>query len=203
MLVRFEQSMVERNLTPATAHHRLEQALERGEFHLAYMPIRDARTARVVGVEALLRWTDEQRGVIAAADFMDAMEQTGLIVPVGEWVLAEACRQATYWARTFPGNGPIPVTVNLSTRQVVQRDPPDHGPGFPMPGKVHVDDPRLSDERRHLRRPHPAMKQKAVPEQDRSAGARLLEEDGAPLVLDSRHAGAYPIERGRAQSRPR
>ncbi|MEL7208143.1 MAG: EAL domain-containing protein, partial [Actinomycetota bacterium] len=57
-----------------------------------------------------------------AAEFMEAMEQTGLIVPVGEWVMQEACRQATYWARTFPNNGPIPVTVNLSTRQVVQRD---------------------------------------------------------------------------------
>jgi diguanylate cyclase (GGDEF)-like protein len=121
-IVRFEQSMVDRNLTPATAHHRLEQALDRGEFHLVYMPIRDTATARVVGVEALLRWTDEQRGVVAAGDFMEAMEQTGLIVPVGEWVMQEACRQATYWARTFPSNGPIPVTVNLSTRQVVQRD---------------------------------------------------------------------------------
>jgi diguanylate cyclase (GGDEF)-like protein len=121
-IVRFEQSMFERNLTPATAHQRLEQALERGEFHLVYMPIRDAATARVVGVEALLRWTDERQGVVAAADFMEAMEQTGLIVPVGEWVMQEACRQATYWARTFPSNGPIPVTVNLSTRQVVQRD---------------------------------------------------------------------------------
>ena len=121
-IVRFEQSMVERNLTPATAHHRLEQALDRGEFHLVYMPIRDTRSARVVGVEALLRWTDEKQGVVAAADFMEAMEQTGLIVPVGEWVMQEACRQATYWARTFPSNGAIPVTVNLATRQVVQRD---------------------------------------------------------------------------------
>lgn len=121
-IVRFEQSMFERNLTPASAHHRLERALERGEFHLAYMPIRDTRSAKVVGVEALLRWTDEQQGVVAAADFMEAMDQTGLIVPVGEWVMQEACRQATYWARTFPSNGPIPVTVNLSTRQVVQRD---------------------------------------------------------------------------------
>jgi diguanylate cyclase (GGDEF)-like protein len=121
-IVRFEQSMIERNLTPATAHHRLEQALDRGEFHLVYMPIRDTASAKVVGVEALLRWTDEQRGVVAAADFMEAMEQTGLIVPVGEWVMQEACRQATYWARTFPSNGPVPVTVNLSTRQVVQID---------------------------------------------------------------------------------
>jgi diguanylate cyclase (GGDEF)-like protein len=121
-IVRFEQSMIERSLTPATAHHRLERALENGEFHLDYMPIRDTRTAKVVGVEALLRWTDEQQGVIKAADFMEAMEQTGLIVPIGEWVMQEACRQATYWARTFPANGPIPVVVNLSTRQVVQRD---------------------------------------------------------------------------------
>jgi diguanylate cyclase (GGDEF)-like protein len=121
-IVRFEQSIIERHLTPATAHHRLEQALERGDFHLGYMPIRDTASARIVGVEALLRWTDEERGVVPAGEFMEAMEQTGLIVPVGEWVMREACRQATYWARTFPGNGPVPVTVNLSTRQVVQRD---------------------------------------------------------------------------------
>jgi diguanylate cyclase (GGDEF)-like protein len=120
-LVRFEQSLVDRHLTPATAANMLERALEQGEFHLAYLPMRDARTAELVGVEALLRWMDEGRGVVAAHEFLPAMEESGLIVPVGEWVISEVCRQATYWTRTYPTHDPLPVTVNLSTREVAQR----------------------------------------------------------------------------------
>ncbi len=118
-LVRFEQSLVE-YLTPATAEHRLRTALERGDFQVTYLPVFSLATGQVVEVEALLRWIDEERGRIAAEDFLSAMEQTGIIVPVGTWVLQEACRQATYWARTFPTHGHVRVTVNLSRRQLLQ-----------------------------------------------------------------------------------
>jgi len=120
-LVRFEQSLVE-FLTPATAEHRLRTALERGDFQVTYMPVFSLTTGEVVEVEALLRWIDEGRGMVAADEFLTAMEQTGIIVPVGTWVIQEVCRQATYWARTFPSHRPVRVTANVSRRQLLQAD---------------------------------------------------------------------------------
>jgi EAL domain-containing protein (putative c-di-GMP-specific phosphodiesterase class I) len=120
-LVRFEQSLVE-FLTPATAEHRLRTALERGDFQVTYMPVFSLTTGELVEVEALLRWIDEGRGIIAADEFLTAMEQTGIIVPVGSWVIQEVCRQATYWARTFPSHRPVRVTANVSRRQLLQAD---------------------------------------------------------------------------------
>lgn len=120
-LVRFEQALVE-SLTPATAEHRLRTALERGDFQVTYMPVFSLTTGEVVEVEALLRWIDEGRGMVAADEFLTAMEQTGIIVPVGTWVIEEVCRQATYWARTFPSHRPVRVTANVSRRQLLQAD---------------------------------------------------------------------------------
>ncbi len=120
-LVRFEQALVE-SLTPATAEHRLRTALERGDFQVTYLPVFSLTTGEVVEVEALLRWIDEGRGMVAADEFLTAMEQTGIIVPVGSWVIQEVCRQATYWARTFPSHRPVRVTANLSRRQLLQVD---------------------------------------------------------------------------------
>jgi diguanylate cyclase (GGDEF)-like protein len=121
VLVRFEQSLVE-TLTPATAEHRLRTALERGDFQVTYLPVFSLTTGEVVEVEALLRWIDESRGMVAPDEFLTAMEQTGIIVPVGSWVVQEVCRQATYWARTFPSHRPVRVTANLSRRQLLQAD---------------------------------------------------------------------------------
>jgi diguanylate cyclase (GGDEF)-like protein len=123
-LVRFEQALAE-FLTPATAEHRLRTALERGDFQVAYLPVFSLTTGEVVEVEALLRWIDERRGLVAADEFLAAMEQTGIIVPIGEWVIQEICRQATYWARTFPSHRPLRVTANISRRQLLQADFPD------------------------------------------------------------------------------
>ena len=120
-IVQFEQSLMD-HLTPATAEYRLRQALERGEFHLAYQPTLDLGSGTVIGAEALLRWVDEDRGLVQADEFLPAMEETGIIVPVGNWVLAEACRQATYWSRTYPAHGAVDVVVNVSVRQLQQSD---------------------------------------------------------------------------------
>jgi len=94
----------------------LRNALERREFVLHYQPQIDLATQNVIGAEALLRWNHPEQGLIAPADFIPLLEETGLIVPVGEWVLREACAQATAWRQA--GLPPLRMAVNLSARQL-------------------------------------------------------------------------------------
>lgn len=93
----------------------LRHAIEQGGLRLHYQPIIDARTGRVSSVEALVRWQDPERGLVSPLQFIGIAEETGLIVPLGEWVLREACAQARRWMEA--GWGAIPVAVNLSARQ--------------------------------------------------------------------------------------
>jgi len=94
----------------------LRGALERNEFDLHYQPQLDlGRNGAICGFEALLRWTSAELGPVSPADFIPIAEETGLIVPIGEWVLLRACRQAKQWVETFDAN--LRVAVNLSARQ--------------------------------------------------------------------------------------
>ncbi len=93
----------------------LRRAIECSEFVLHYQPIIDAATGRIASAEALIRWNDPELGQVAPADFISVAEETGLIVPMGEWVLQTACAQAVAWRQA--GLGDIPVAVNLSPRQ--------------------------------------------------------------------------------------
>jgi diguanylate cyclase (GGDEF)-like protein len=99
---------------------RLHQALEREEFCLHYQPRVDLRTGRVTGMEALIRWVRPESGTVSPAEFIPVLEETGLILPVGEWVLRTACGQNKAWQEA--GIPPLPVAVNLSARQFQQRD---------------------------------------------------------------------------------
>jgi diguanylate cyclase (GGDEF)-like protein/PAS domain S-box-containing protein len=99
-------------------------ALDRGEFRLVYQPVADTDTGEVTGVEALVRWQHPRRGLLEPADFIGFAEETGLIVPLGRWVLNEACRRAAGWhaaqrARDA-GARPLTVAVNVSARQLVE-----------------------------------------------------------------------------------
>ncbi len=98
----------------------LRRALERHEFELHYQPMIDIQLGRMVGMEALLRWRHPDRGLVSPADFIPLAEETGLIVPIGRWVLEEACAQNKAWQNK--GLGKLRVSVNISAVQFRQRD---------------------------------------------------------------------------------
>ncbi|HSA56139.1 MAG TPA: EAL domain-containing protein [Gemmatimonadaceae bacterium] len=96
----------------------LRRAIDRQQLVLAYQPIVDLGTGKPTGVEALLRWSHPQRGDIPPGAFIPLAEETGLIIPLGRWVLHEACRQGARW-NARPGRSPITVTINLSGKQLL------------------------------------------------------------------------------------
>jgi diguanylate cyclase (GGDEF)-like protein len=98
----------------------LRAAVERSEFEVYYQPRVGVKSGRVSGFEALLRWRHPRHGLLSPAEFIPILEDTGLIVPVGEWVIRTACEQIRRW--TTDGATPLPIAVNLSARQFHQRD---------------------------------------------------------------------------------
>jgi diguanylate cyclase (GGDEF)-like protein/PAS domain S-box-containing protein len=100
----------------------LQRALVRDEFTVHYQPIVDIATGGILGLEALVRWRHPRRGLIPPLEFIPLAEETGMIVPLGVWVLGEACRQAAEWRANVPGAAAMWVSVNLSTRQLLEPD---------------------------------------------------------------------------------
>lgn len=98
--------------------HGLRHALENDELHIAYQPKVDLSNGRIIGAEALARWTNPELGPVSPVEFVPVSEETGLIVPIGDWILETACRQAKEWMDL--GLGDISVAVNLSVRQFRQ-----------------------------------------------------------------------------------
>ena len=100
----------------------LRRAIERREFVVEYQPIMRLRTREIVGVEALVRWEHPERGLVGPADFIALAEETGLIVPIGAWVLREACRHGRRWQLEREGEGEerLTVAVNVSARQLAE-----------------------------------------------------------------------------------
>jgi diguanylate cyclase (GGDEF)-like protein/PAS domain S-box-containing protein len=115
----YQAEMGERFTERVRLERELHQALERKEFRLHYQPQVDAFSGEITGAEALLRWQHPERGLIPPAEFLPVLEESGLIAPVGEWVLHEACQQARAWRTS--GLPPLVMAVNLSGRQF------DHG----------------------------------------------------------------------------
>lgn len=96
----------------------LRNAIERKEFRLYYQPKLDLITGKLKGVEALIRWEHPAKGLVSPADFIPLAEETGLIIPIGEWVLHTACLQNKVWQEA--GLSPFMMSVNISARQLYQ-----------------------------------------------------------------------------------
>ena len=124
----FEPSMSDQTLERLDLENDLRRAMDQRELRLHYQPIVDLRTDEVVGFEALVRWQHPTRGLVPPIAFIPLAEETGLIVPLGRWVLETACRQAARWHQSAVRRGQSPpfVSVNLSARQFVQADLVEH-----------------------------------------------------------------------------
>lgn len=116
----FTEDMNARAFAVVSMEHSLRQALERGELLLHYQPQVELATGRVIGAEALLRWQHPQMGLVMPAQFIPIAEERGLIIPIGDWVLREACRRNRRWQRA--GLPKMRVTVNVSALQFRQLD---------------------------------------------------------------------------------
>jgi diguanylate cyclase (GGDEF)-like protein/PAS domain S-box-containing protein len=116
----FTSEINQRTRARAQLGSELRRALEREEFMLVYQPKFDLQRAEACGAEALLRWKHPERGIVSPAEFIPVLEESGLIVAVGEWVLRRACADLEDWKAS--GLPPMPVAVNLSARQFRQQD---------------------------------------------------------------------------------
>jgi diguanylate cyclase (GGDEF)-like protein/PAS domain S-box-containing protein len=116
----FDKAMHARAINILQMETDMRRALEREEFLLYYQPIVSLEDFRLRGFEALVRWQHPERGFISPIDFIPVAEETGMIIPLGEWVLHEACRQMNRWQNCFPLDHPLFISVNLSSKQFSQ-----------------------------------------------------------------------------------
>ncbi len=117
----FDERMNEHVMERLELEMALRKALEQGDLDVAFQPIIDLRTGEISGVEALARWTHPERGPISPAQFIPIAEDTGLIVPLGNWVLERACQHAAIWNQARP-QAPLVLNVNVSGRQLKRED---------------------------------------------------------------------------------
>ena len=118
----FDHGMHARAVSRLQLESDLRQAVEQKEFCVYYQPIVSLKTGRLAGFEALVRWNHPRRGLVSPADFIPVAEETGLIVPIGEWVLQEACRYLRECQMAHASHRSLSLSVNLSARQVAQPD---------------------------------------------------------------------------------
>jgi len=118
----FNRAMRARTVERLSVENDLRRALEREELRVAYQPIVSLLDGSVSSVEALLRWQHPERGLVSPAEFIPVAEDSGLIEPIGQWVLDAACSQAARWHAARPDSRPLGIAVNLSARQFTQRD---------------------------------------------------------------------------------
>jgi len=118
----FTLSLRDQAISRLKLENDLRHALERSEFHLHYQPIIDIQTNHLVGFEALLRWNHSRRGILPPLEFIPLAEESGLIVPIGNWVLMEACIQLKNWQDKSPAYQNLTININISGKQFAQPD---------------------------------------------------------------------------------
>ena len=118
----FEPGMNEKALERLGMEADLRRALDKEEFRVYYQPKVSLKSGRIVAQEALVRWEHPERGLVPPAEFIPLAEETGLIVPLGQWVLEEACRQAKEWQNLYPTDPSLRMSVNLSGAQFKRPD---------------------------------------------------------------------------------
>ncbi|WP_413378387.1 EAL domain-containing protein [Alkalihalobacillus sp. 1P02AB] len=114
----FHSDMEERSLERILIENELRKAIQQEQFYIEYQPKKNIETGALIGMEALVRWEHPELGRIAPNKFIPIAEETGLIIPLGEWVLREGCKQNKKWQNQ--GHSPLTLSVNLSTRQFSQ-----------------------------------------------------------------------------------
>jgi diguanylate cyclase (GGDEF)-like protein/PAS domain S-box-containing protein len=118
----YQPEMGELSSQRLTLEGDLRRALEREELKVYYQPKVLVETGKIVALEALTRWEHPERGLLLPTDFVPLAEETRLIIPIGWWVLEEACRQVKEWQKLYPSDPPLAVNVNLSARQFYDPD---------------------------------------------------------------------------------
>jgi predicted signal transduction protein with EAL and GGDEF domain len=118
----FNEETRRRSLLRLSVEHGLRTALSQGHLRVHYQPLVTVAGGRIVGAEALVRWDDPERGLVLPDHFIPVAEDSGLIVPIGAWVLAEACRQGRAWRDQVGPGEPFELSVNLSARQLFHAD---------------------------------------------------------------------------------
>ncbi len=118
----FDRDLASRPTLLRRPETELRQALARNQFRVYYQPIISLGNWHISGFEALIRWNHPDQGPISPMQFIPLAEETGLIIPIGQWILREACRQLCQWQAEFPSNPPLSISVNLSGKQFAQPD---------------------------------------------------------------------------------
>jgi diguanylate cyclase (GGDEF)-like protein len=118
----FDEVMRSRVIEHMQIENDLRRAIQRQELELHYQPVIKLRDGSVIAMEALLRWNHPDRGMVGPLAFIPVAEESRLIVPIGRWVIEQACRQAAAWQELHPDSPPVSVAVNLSARQLADPD---------------------------------------------------------------------------------
>jgi EAL domain-containing protein (putative c-di-GMP-specific phosphodiesterase class I) len=118
----FDKAMHARAMKVLELESDLRTALEQGQFRLVYLPVVSLGSGEIEGMEALIRWVHPERGLVPPSEFVPVAEETGVIMPLGLWVLEEACNQMAKWKERFPQYADLTISVNLSAKQLQQAD---------------------------------------------------------------------------------
>lgn len=146
----FDQAMHRQANSRLQLESEIRRGIEKKEFCVFYQPIIDLRSDQVIGFEALLRWRHPKRGIVSPVEFIPLAEETGLIVPLGEFVLAESCRQLRNWQAANQTQENLVMSVNLSRKQFIQDNLAEYVAGVLRESKIPPETLRLEITESHF-----------------------------------------------------